>query len=59
MGSGANPTPFASMDINSDGRVALGEWPYSHRSFDVQDANGDGVISREEFNVNALPAAAR
>jgi hypothetical protein len=47
------------MDINSDGRVALGEWPYSHRSFDVQDANGDGVITREEFNVNALPAAAR
>jgi len=25
----------------------------------VQDANGDGVITREEFNVNALPAAAR
>jgi hypothetical protein len=45
------------MDINGDGHIALGEWPYSHRSFDQQDANGDGVITPREFNVTALPAA--
>jgi len=57
MGSGRNPTPFASMDTNGDGSISLGEWPYSHRSFDQQDADGDGLISRREFNVNALPTA--
>ena len=46
-----------SMDTNGDGRISLGEWPYSHRSFDQQDADGDGLITPQEFNVNALPAA--
>jgi Ca2+-binding EF-hand superfamily protein len=59
MGSVRSSTPFATMDTNGDGRISLGEWPYSHRSFDTQDENGDGVISRQEFNVNALPANAR
>jgi Ca2+-binding EF-hand superfamily protein len=59
MGSGSNPSPFATMDSNGDGRISLGEWPYSHRSFDQQDENGDGVITRQEFNVNALPATGR
>ena len=59
MGSGSNPTPFASMDANRDGHISLGEWPYSHRSFDQQDADGDGLITPREFNVNALPAATR
>jgi hypothetical protein len=47
------------MDSDGDGRITLGEWPYSHRSFDQQDENGDGVITRQEFNVNALPATGR
>jgi hypothetical protein len=59
MGSGQNPSPFATMDTNRDNRVTLGEWPYSHRSFDQQDENRDGVITAQEFNVNALPANAR
>lgn len=57
MGSASNPTPFATMDTNGDGRITLGEWPYSHRSFDQQDDNGDGLITPQEFNVNALPSA--
>jgi len=59
MGSGRNPSPFATMDSDGDGRITLGEWPYSHRSFDQQDENGDGVITRQEFNVNALPTTGR
>ena len=37
---------FASVDANRDGRIALSEWPWSHSSFDRQDTNGDGIISR-------------
>jgi hypothetical protein len=37
MGSGRNPSPFAMMDTNGDRRISLGEWPYSHRSFDQQE----------------------
>ena len=58
MGSGRNPSPFAMMDTNGDRRIS-GEWPYSHRSFDQQDANGDGVITSDEFNLNTLPSAGR
>ena len=59
MGSVQTSSPFAAIDTNGDNRISLGEWPYSHRSFDQQDDNGDGVITPQEFNVNALPAAAR
>ena len=59
MGSVQASSPFAMIDANGDGRISLGEWPYSHRTFDQQDNNGDGVITPQEFNVNALPAAAR
>jgi hypothetical protein len=40
---------FASVDANRDGRIALSEWPWSHSSFDRQDTNGDGIISRGEY----------
>jgi Ca2+-binding EF-hand superfamily protein len=50
---------FDAIDTNHDGRITLGEWPYSHRSFDEQDLNGDGVITRDEFRPNALPAPVR
>src|ERR1051325_6941491 len=56
MGVAVSGSSFATMDTNNDGRITLGEWPYSHRTFDQQDANGDGVISPQEFNINALPA---
>jgi len=59
MGALPNTPTFASMDTNGDRRISLAEWPYSHRSFDQQDADGDGLITPEEFNVNALPAAGR
>jgi Ca2+-binding EF-hand superfamily protein len=40
---------FRQLDTNHDGRISLGEWPYSHRSFDQQDEDGDGVIAADEF----------
>ena len=35
--------------MNRDGQIRLDEWPWSHTSFDRQDANRDGVISRDEY----------
>ena len=40
---------FSAIDMNNDGRIRLDEWPWSHTSFDRQDSNGDGVISRGEY----------
>ena len=40
-------------------REDLGEWPYSHRSFDDQDVNGDGIITRDEFRAGTLPSQGR
>ena len=60
MGSGRNPSSFVAIDTNGDGRISLGGWwPYSHRSFDQQDADGDGLITPQEFNLNALPPTGR
>jgi len=48
-----------SVDINRDGRITLNEWPWSHRSFDQQDLNGDGVITRDEFRGGAVGTTGR
>ena len=53
---GAELVAFNAIDTNHDGRISLGEWPYSHRSFDQQDVNGDGVITPDEFR--GAPATA-
>jgi hypothetical protein len=34
---------------NRDGRLTLGEWPWSRRTFIQQDANSDGSITRSEY----------
>ena len=48
-----------SLDINRGGRITLNEWPWSHRSFDQQDLNGDGVITRDEFRGDAVGTTGR
>jgi Ca2+-binding EF-hand superfamily protein len=50
---------FAALDSNGDGRITLGEWQWSHRSFDDMDANRDGVITPDEFRSGAVPTSGR
>jgi EF hand domain-containing protein len=50
---------FATLDVNGDNRITLGEWQWSHRSFDEMDTNGDGVIMRNEFRAGAVPTTGR
>jgi len=59
LGSASNSSPFAMIDTDGDGRITLGEWPYSHRSFDEQDLNSNGAITRDEFRMGAVPASRR
>jgi len=40
---------FRSLDLNRDGRLTIEEWNWNRRSFERQDTNGDGVITRGEF----------
>lgn len=49
---------FASDDANNDGKVTLEEWKAANPNddvakFKVRDANGDGVISKDEFAAHA------
>ncbi|MCW1886778.1 alpha/beta hydrolase fold domain-containing protein [Luteolibacter flavescens] len=42
--------PFASLDKNKDGKLTLTEIPEPLRpQFPLVDANGDGVVTKEEF----------
>ncbi len=40
---------FATLDHNSDGRIARNEWHYDIDTFRRVDRNGDNIISRSEF----------
>jgi Ca2+-binding EF-hand superfamily protein len=40
---------FNSLDRNRDGRITIEEWNWNRRSFDRQDTDGDGAITRAEF----------
>ena len=42
---------FFNMDRNRTGQIERGEWNGNGGSFDVQDWNGDGVLSGEEVRV--------
>ena len=45
LGSTRATNSFTALDTDGDNRITLSEWPWSHRSFDEQDANGDRVIT--------------
>jgi len=37
------------MDTNNDGKISRDEWKGNPKRFDRLDANGDGVITKEEI----------
>ena len=41
---------FGDLDANRDGTIALNEWRLSRLGFERRDVNGDGRITRQEFN---------
>jgi hypothetical protein len=49
----AVPNRFGAIDFNGDGRIAASEWQWSRRSFTQRDRNGDGVLTRNEFDAAA------
>ena len=42
---------FAGLDFDRNDAIAREEWHWSRRAFDTRDTNGDGVLSRREFEV--------
>jgi Ca2+-binding EF-hand superfamily protein len=51
---------FASLDVDDDDAIALQEWHWSRRSFNRQDTNRDGRLTRSELTnaeVNSAQAA--
>jgi hypothetical protein len=42
-------TQFVQLDLDSDGRIALGEWTGGAETFDRLDRDGDAILSRTEF----------
>jgi hypothetical protein len=54
----AVPNRFGAIDFNGDGRIASSEWQWSRRSFTQRDRNGDGVITRAEFDATDSSVAA-
>lgn len=51
---------FASLDVNRNNVISADEWHWSRRSFEMQDTNRDGVLTRQELTVaeaNSLPTA--
>jgi hypothetical protein len=53
----AVPNRFGAVDFNGDGRIAASEWQWSRRSFTQRDRNGDGVITRAEFDATGNAVA--
>ena len=49
LGSVRPPSPFRTVDTNNDGRITMGEWPWSRRTFIQQDADSNGWITRQEY----------
>jgi len=41
---------FNIVDINKDNKIDRSEFPFPPQFFDRIDDNGDGIISREEWN---------
>jgi len=51
---------FAGLDNDNDRLIQRDEWQWSRRSFDQRDINGDGVLTRREFNTGgAVPTTGR
>ncbi len=51
---------FASLDSNRSGTLTPDEWKWTSRSFTRYDTDGDGALTRREFNAGGgVPAAAR
>jgi Ca2+-binding EF-hand superfamily protein len=61
---GSSPTAtaandrFSRLDWNGNGRLEAGEWQATRRSFTARDLNGDGVLTRNEFNAAESPTPA-
>lgn len=50
---------FQNLDFDRNGSLSRAEWHWSNRSFAQRDTNGDGILSRREFEVSGgSPAAA-
>jgi hypothetical protein len=43
---------FQGLDYDRDGAIAPNEWHWSRASFTQRDVNGDGVLSRREFEAS-------
>ena len=43
---------FQNLDFNRDGRLARNEWHWSNASFNTRDANRDGILTAQEFEVS-------
>ena len=51
---------FESLDANRDGILRPDEWRWSRRVFDRYDTDGDGLLTRREFNAGGgAPSASR
>ena len=47
-----------SLDYNRNSTLEFPEWRWSRRSFDSYDTNGDGRLTRQEFDAKGgAPAA--
>jgi Ca2+-binding EF-hand superfamily protein len=51
---------FSSLDVDGNRRIEREEWHWSRRSFDQRDTNGDGFLTRREFESGgAVPTTGR
>lgn len=51
---------FSSLDVDGNRRIERDEWHWSRRSFDQRDTNGDGFLTRREFESGgAVPTTGR
>ena len=48
---------FGALDRNNDNVITTNEWQWSRRSFERQDRNGDGELTRNELTNAELSAA--